>query len=105
MSGGQVLDDAGRLVAIHGVGALDSEGYKTGFNYGIPVSTLLARLSQNGLNHSYQISYASPQEPANGDIAQSEPVSQSDSRDQINVNNVIDKVDRMVNIVCRIFGC
>lgn len=88
MSGGQVLDVAGRLVAIHGAGALDASGQKTGFNYGIPVSTLLRRLSQAGLNYSYQISNSLPQEPASGNTIPSEPVSRSDPRDRVNVSDL-----------------
>lgn len=88
MSGGQVLDAAGRLVAIHGAGALDASGQKTGFNYGIPVSTLLRRLSQKGLNYSYQISNSLPQEPASGNPVSSEPVPRSDPRDRVNVSDL-----------------
>jgi S1-C subfamily serine protease len=109
MSGGQVLDAAGRLVAIHGLGDRDDRtGQKTGFNYGIPVSTLLARLSQNGSNYSYNISYSPPQEPANGEVVQSEPVSQTDSRDRISTDNVLDKANRVLDTlerVCGFFGC
>jgi S1-C subfamily serine protease len=88
MSGGQVLDAAGRLVAIHGWGDRDGAGQKTGFNYGIPVSTLLRRLSQAGLNYSYQISNSLPQEPASGNPVSSEPVPRSDPRDRVNVSDL-----------------
>ncbi|WP_346293799.1 serine protease [Sphaerothrix gracilis] len=96
MSGGQVLDAAGRLVAIHGVGAIqDARGIaarlnvsesvaseladKTGFNYGIPVTTFLARASQSGLNYPFNIVYSAPQNPANGPVAQGDYTYQPDA--------------------------
>jgi hypothetical protein len=38
MSGGVVLNNDGKLVAIHGRGDRDENGAKTGFNLGIPVN-------------------------------------------------------------------
>lgn len=96
------------MVAIHGLGDRDESGQKTGFNYGIPVSILLARLSQNGLSYSYNMSFSSPQQPANGEVVQSEPVSQSDPRDRVNVNSLVDEANRILDTlerVCRLIRC
>jgi len=86
MAGGQVLDQAGRLVAIHGVGAIEDPrriaarlgvdestaaglADKTGFNYGIPVTTFLARASQAGLNYPFEVVFSTPQGTApQGDL-------------------------------------
>ena len=114
MSGGQVLDEAGRLVGIHGTGALVSSQLpvKSGFNYGIPVTTLLGRASQNGLNYSLDVVYSSPQKPSDGTIVQAEPAPQSDPRDSVDVGNVMDDVDRTLDtidkggkVICGILGC
>lgn len=106
MSGGQVLDVAGRLIAIHGLGGLDrNTGQKTGFNYGIPVSTLLGRLSQNGLNYAYNVSYSSPQEPTNGSVVQSPEVPRMDSRDRVKVNDVMNQIEQGITLLCRFIRC
>ena len=77
MSGGPVLDAAGRIVAIHGQGDRDSQGpgeeasgglpdkEKTGFNLGIPIQTFLklqprfiksggARIDKSPVNYQLQ---------------------------------------------------
>ena len=125
MSGGQVLDEAGRLVAIHGLGTQEkvnvrvSESVvaelvdKTGFNYGIPVTTLLARASQMGLNYPVTVAYSSPQEPTNGStVAQGEYVYQPGANDQVNFNSVMDGANRLLDTVgrgavifCTFLGC
>lgn len=107
MSGGQVLDSAGRLVGIHGIGDLDERAVKTGFNYGIPVATLLARASQNNLNYPLDIVYSLPQEPTDGTIVSTE-APQSDPRDKVDVNNLMNDIDRTletVDKVCKFLGC
>ncbi|WP_414577671.1 S1 family peptidase [Anabaena sp. CCY 9402-a] len=50
MSGGPVLDENGRLVAIHGRGARDKEGQKVGFNLGIPINIFTNSQVANSLN-------------------------------------------------------
>lgn len=107
MSGGQVLDAAGRLVGIHGVGAIDELSSKTGFNYGIPVTTLLARASQNGLNYPLNIVYSSPQKPTDRTTVSTD-VPQSDSRDRVDMKSLRENVDWTVETlktICGIFGC
>lgn len=130
MSGGQVLDEAGRLVAIHGLGARENPqeiayrlgisesaaaefADKTGFNYGIPVTTLLARASQMGLNYPITVAYASPQAPTNGaSAAQGEYVYEPGANDQVDFDDVMDNADRLLEtvgtgaaIICTFFGC
>lgn len=129
MSGGQVLDGAGRLVAIHGLGAREdprqiaarlgiSESTaaefadKTGFNYGIPVATFLARASQAGFSYPFNVVYSMPQAPADGVVAQSDYVYEPDESDQVDFDNVLDNADRLLDtidtgagVVCRFLGC
>ncbi|MEO1620932.1 MAG: serine protease [Cyanobacteria bacterium J06632_3] len=130
MSGGQVLDEAGRLVAIHGLGSLEDPRViaqrldidldsarvladNTGFNYGIPVTTFLARASQAGFNYPFDVVYSSPQSPANGSTASSGDYTyQPSSSDQVssedvfnNINRTLDTIDRGANTFCRFLGC
>jgi len=130
MSGGQVLDEAGRLVAIHGLGATEDPraiaqklgidessartlADKTGFNYGIPVTTFLARASQAGINHPYDVVYSSPQNPAHSTASNSGDYTyQPGESDQVNSNDALNNIDRTLeiindgaNTVCRFFGC
>lgn len=103
MSGGQVLDAAGRLVAIHGVGDRNAEGNKTGINYGIPVSIVLEKLSQNNIYYSYNIS----QNPVQGKVVQGE-VAQPDTEDKVSFDEQMDKIDRFIETadkVCDFLGC
>lgn len=126
MSGGQVLDDAGRLVAIHGIGVREDSqrvaqrlnvpietaqglAQKTGFNYGIPVTTFLGRASQAGLNYPYDVVFSTPQAPASGAVTRpGDYTYQPDASDRLsfddmlgNVNDLLDTVNR----VCRFLGC
>jgi len=125
MSGGQVLDQAGRLVAIHGVGAIEDPrriaarlgvdestaaglADKTGFNYGIPVTTFLARASQAGLNYPFEVVFSTPQ----GTAPQGDYVYEPDADDRVSydsmldsVNSTLNTINQGVNTVCRIFGC
>ena len=111
MSGGQVLDSAGRLVAIHGVGGIKpTTGEKTGFNYGIPVTTLLARLSENGINYPYQVTYSTPQESPNVNVVQSNEV--PTQQEQVTVGDIRGEIDETLKtidygrrVVCGLFGC
>lgn len=129
MSGGQVLDAAGRLVSIHGVGARQDSARlaaqlgveqsvasaladKTGFNYGIPVTTFLARASQAGFNYPFNVVYSAPQVPASGPVTQGDYTYEPDSSDQVNleetlnnVDSIFNTIDRGANTVCRFFGC
>lgn len=126
MSGGQVLDAAGRLVAIHGIGARQDARQiaarldvnpnvaaefadKTGFNYGIPVTTFLARASQAGLSYPFEIVYSAPQGQA---VAQGDYVYQPDGRDQVNANSLMDNMTQLlfnlntgIGLICRFAGC
>ncbi|WP_232285768.1 S1 family peptidase [Crocosphaera chwakensis] len=107
MSGGQILDAAGRLVGIHGLGDRDQVSAKTGFNYGIPVSTMLARVSQNGLNYNLKIVYSLPQESDDNTLVSTE-VPQIDSRDRVDVNKLRDNVDwtiETIQKICIFLGC
>jgi S1-C subfamily serine protease len=128
MSGGQVLDAAGRLVAIHGLGMRESPQQiasrlnidpsvaaefadNTGFNYGIPVTTLLARASQAGLNYPFNVVYSAPQNSATT-VAQGGYTYQPTESDQVNLNNVLSDVNQLldtfdsgVQTICRFFGC
>ncbi|MEM1279821.1 MAG: serine protease [Cyanobacteria bacterium P01_H01_bin.152] len=125
MSGGQVLDQAGRLVAIHGLGAIEDPrriaarlgvdestaaglADKTGFNYGIPVTTFLARASQAGFNYPFEVVFSTPQ----GAAPQGDYVYEPGSGDRVsydnmldNVNNTLDTINEGIGTVCRIFRC
>ena len=130
MSGGQVLDEAGRLVAIHGLGALENSSViahrlgvdestaqaladKTGFNYGIPITTFLARAAQAGFNYPYTVVYSSPQSPASGSVAATGDYTyQPDESDQVRTDDVLSNADRLfetinngANTFCRFLGC
>ncbi len=89
---------------------------KSGFNYGIPVTTLLARASQNRLNYSLDIVYSLPQDSSNSTIVKAvSPSPQSDSRDSVNVGTVmkdleevlgtVDKTVDTLDKVCRFVRC
>jgi S1-C subfamily serine protease len=124
MSGGQVVDDAGRLVAIHGIGTYEDAqvvaqrlnvpvdvaqglAQKTGFNYGIPVATFLGRASQAGLNFPYDVVFSAPQAPASG--ARPQPgdyTYQPEPRDSVSfndINDMLETVDKVLDTICR-FG-
>ncbi len=126
MSGGQVLDDAGRLVAIHGIGTLEDAAVvaqrlnvpldtaqglaqKTGFNYGIPVATFLGRASQAGLNYPYDVVFSTPQAATSGAVT--EPgnyVHQPDASDSVSFSDMLGNVNQLldtVNRVCILFRC
>ncbi len=119
MSGGQVLDEAGRLVAIHGIGTVEDTrriaqslnlpletarelAQNTGFNYGIPVTTFLGRASQAGLNFPYDVVFSVPQQPASGPVVRSDDyVHQPDESDSVSFNDMLGNVDRLLNTVDR----
>ena len=126
MSGGQVLDDAGRLVAIHGIGTLEdaravaqrlnvpvetAQGLAqgTGFNYGIPVTTFLGRASQAGLNYPYDVVFSTPQAPASGAVTRpGDYTYQPDASDRLSFDDMLGNVNQLldtVNRVCRFLGC
>lgn len=125
MSGGQVLDQAGRLVAIHGLGVHEdpsrvaarlgvdestAAGFtdKTGFNYGIPVTTFLARASQAGFNYPFEVVFSTPQGTApQGDYVYEPGSGDSVSYDSMldDVNSTLDTINRGIGTVCRLFGC
>jgi len=125
MSGGQVLDEAGRLVAIHGIGTLEdarriaqrlnvsletAQGLAqgTGFNYGIPVTTFLGRASQAGLNFPYDVVFSTPQSPTSGAVSRaSDYTHQPDASDRVSFNDMLGNVNQLldtINNFRRIFG-
>jgi hypothetical protein len=125
MSGGQVLDDAGRLVAIHGMGTTEDPrmvaqrlnvsvevaqglAQKTGFNYGIPVTTFLGRASQAGLNFPYDVVFSTPQAPASGAVTRSgDYVHQPDASDRVSFDDMLGNFNQMLDTFGRfrrIFG-
>lgn len=125
MSGGQVLDDAGRLVAIHGIGTLEDArviaqrlnvpvetaqglAQKTGFNYGIPVATFLGRASQAGLNFPYDVVFSTPQAPASGAVTRpGDYTHQPNASDRVSFDDMLGNVNQLLDTfgrVRRIFG-
>ncbi|MBW4653739.1 MAG: serine protease [Kaiparowitsia implicata GSE-PSE-MK54-09C] len=125
MSGGQVLDEAGRLIGIHGIGTLEdarrisqrlnvpletAQGLAqgTGFNYGIPVTTFLGRASQAGLNFPYDVVFSPPQLPASGAVTRaSDYTHQPTASDRVSFDNMLGNVNQLldtVNRVRRFFG-
>ncbi|MGB3310223.1 MAG: serine protease [Nodosilinea sp.] len=125
MSGGQVLDDAGRLVAIHGIGTLEDArvvaqrlnvpvetaqglAQKTGFNYGIPVTTFLGRASQAGFNFPYDVVFSTPQAPASGAVTRAgDYTHQPDASDRVNFDDMVGNVNQLLDTFGRfrrIFG-
>ena len=125
MSGGQVLDEAGRLGAIHGIGTTEDArivaqrlnvpvevaqglAQKTGFNYGIPVTTFLGRASQAGLNFPYDVVFSTPQAPASGAVTRpGDYTHQPDASDRVSFTDMLGNVNQLldtVNRFRRIFG-
>lgn len=126
MSGGQVLDQAGRLVAIHGMGITedvsaiadrlnvsedDAAAFagKTGFNYGIPVSTFLAGVAQSGRMPSLDVVYSTPQNSGNGStVSGADYDYEPDASDRVSRTDILDDLDRVLDVVgrvCRFIGC
>lgn len=125
MSGGQVLDAGGRLVAIHGIGAReDSQAIserlgissslaaelaaKTGFNYGIPANIFLAGASQGGGNYPFDVVFSSPQAPASGAVTGAgDYVAQPDASDRVSFNDMLGNFNQLLDTFGRfrrIFG-
>lgn len=122
MSGGPVVDAAGRVVAIHGMGdtvvesqSLQKEGFspeaaaflaaqiKSGFNYAIPIKAFLSTAPQAGIFLSLQVENSpSPAELGTPYVASTQP----DERDTIDdINNVLNTVDKIRNVGCRLGIC
>lgn len=119
MSGGPVVDALGRVIGVHGMGdsaidpqILEAEGMtpevavnlarslKTGFNYAIPINTLLQLAPQSGIYIALQVESSSAPELGSQPIASAQP----DKRDTIdNINRVLDGVNLMRRVGC-IFG-
>ncbi len=126
MSGGQVLDETGRLVGVHGLGVTDQAminnkigvDVKTGFNYGIPISFFMANAGANGVNLDVlglKVAYSAPQRSGNVTaIAQNStpteyPPSQEDRIQNIHkmlgvVDRLIDITNRGIRTFCSLFG-
>ena len=117
MSGGPVVDGAGRIVGIHGMGdsainpeELQKEGLsseaadrlsrvvKTGFNYAIPINTFLSLAPQSGVYLALQVENSPAQELGSTTVVASS--SRPDKRDTIdNINDVLNTVNRVQNII------
>lgn len=132
MSGGQVLDSSGRVVAIHGMGGSVSQGAvaqrlgstpddpaviaiangtKSGLNYGIPISTFINQAAANGIYLNLDVS-TEPVQPLGAPIANASDAAPSASNDTVKIeeslntiNGVIDTIDRGAGVLCGIFGC
>ncbi|ESA33953.1 trypsin-like serine protease with c-terminal pdz domain protein [Leptolyngbya sp. Heron Island J] len=120
MSGGQVLDDAGRLVAIHGIGTTEDArvvaqrlnvsvetaqvlAQKTGFNYGIPVTTFLGRASQAGLNFPYDVVFSTPQASASGAVTRpGDYTHQPDASDRVSFDDMLGDVNQLLDTFGRV---
>ncbi|PSB04319.1 S1 family peptidase [Merismopedia glauca] len=117
MSGAPVVDAAGRVVAVHGMGdsedarVLESSGLsaevadkiasliKPGFNYGIPIKTFLSLAPQEGLYLSLQVENTPAPELGAPYVANAQP----DEKDKIeNINEVLDTVDKGVETIDRV---
>ncbi|HAJ59043.1 MAG TPA: serine protease [Cyanobacteria bacterium UBA8543] len=118
MSGGPVLDTAGRVIGIHGMGDTEDperlrarEGLtpeaarsiagliKPGFNYAIPINTFLQLAPQSGVYLALQVENSPAPELGAAYVAGAKP----DSRDQIDdINSVLNTADRVVNTIDRI---
>ena len=118
MSGGPVLDTAGRVIGIHGLGDTEDpervqarEGLtpeaarsiasliKPGFNYAIPINTFLQLGPQSGVYLALQVENSPAPELGAAYVAGSKP----DSRDQIdNINSVLNTANRVVNTIDRV---
>jgi S1-C subfamily serine protease len=126
MSGGQVLDEAGRLVGVHGIGTIEQAkvqgvniDMKTGFNYGIPVSSFMAAAAANGVNldvMGLKIAYSIPQRDNNSTAIPQNPAPteyQPSFQDRINnihatigvVDRVLGTVRQGIGIFCGLFRC
>lgn len=118
MSGGPVVDAAGRIVAIHGMGdsvlkpeELQQEGLsseaatqlsqvvKSGFNYAIPINTFLGLAPQSGIYLALQVENSPAQELGTNVVANSVQPDQRDTIDNINdVLNTINRIQDTMNI-------
>ncbi|MEG5052768.1 MULTISPECIES: serine protease [unclassified Microcoleus] len=125
MSGGPVLDAAGRVIGIHGLG--DSENPDKlgkqlakigvpqesagqilslfrlpGYNLGIPINTFLTGAPQAGVYLSLQVENT----PATQLSAAYVPSEKPDKRDTIdNINNTLNTIDRVRGLGCRFGIC
>lgn len=123
MSGGPVLDTAGRVIGIHGLGDTEDplrvqarEGLtpeaadsiasliKPGFNYAVPINTFLQLAPQSGLYLALQVENSPAPELGAAYVASAQP----DERDTIdNINDVFNTIDRGIDTIRRgrrIFG-
>ncbi|MFM7471332.1 MAG: hypothetical protein ACKO5P_07495, partial [Nodosilinea sp.] len=126
MSGGQVLDEAGRLVGVHGLGITEQAkvqgmnlDMKTGFNYGIPVNNFMATAAANGVNldvMGLKIAYSTPQRGNSSTAIVQKPAPteyQPSFQDRISdINATISVIDRVlgtfgqgIRIFCGLFRC
>ena len=133
MSGGQVLDASGRVVAIHGLGGLSEPEYiasrtdrsvddpivsnlvstsKTGLNYGIPVSTFLSQSAANGIYLNFDVS-SEPVQALGTPVANASDAAPNAAPDRIEdinagldvLNSTFDTIQRGQNVICGFLGC
>lgn len=130
MSGGQVLDASGRVIAVHGMGGLAdrgsvaqrlglpldhptvaavADGTDSGLNYGIPISTLINQAAASGVYLNFQIS-REPVQELNAPIADASNPAPNSPQDRIEdvfatltiIDGVIDRFDDVIDIFDRL---
>lgn len=130
MSGGQVLDASGRVIAVHGMGgtadrgsvaqrlrlppdhptvAAVADGTDSGLNYGIPISTLINQAAASGLYLNFQVS-RQPVQELNAPIADASNPAPNSPQDRIDnvfatltiIDGVINTLDDTIDIIDRL---
>jgi S1-C subfamily serine protease len=134
MSGGQVIDASGRVVAIHGMGGPMTRGAiaqrigandvndpvvdtlakatKSGLNYGIPISTFINQAAANGIYLNFEVSrdVAQPLGAPIADAKNADPVSSADRIEDVTTSlsaivGMLDVLREGIGIVCGFLGC
>ena len=133
MSGGQVVDASGRVVAIHGMGGPMTKGAiaqrtrlnindpvvatlasatNSGLNYGIPISTFINQAAANEIYLNFDVARdaAQPLGAPIADARNADPVSPADRIDDVSnslssIATLLGIAGEVINGVCRFFGC